>query len=128
MLSARQIEILKILNVQLEGLLKMKFSERKQLLESKYQEYQNKIQISQIAAANTYPTILSSNSTATIEHEASTSQINQQVLQYLHCRGLNEDKATGLIISGYCKDVLQNLPFEFAVEARNLLQMKIEGF
>jgi Fe-S cluster assembly scaffold protein SufB len=128
MFNTRQLEILKILNLDLEEVLKLQPDQKKLVLQKSYQKYQNQIKGTQISSANTYPTIVSASSTAVIEHEASTSRINQQVLEFLESRGLKQDQAISLVVSGYCRDVLQNLPFEFAVEARNLLQMKIEGF
>ncbi len=77
--------------------------------------------------ANTFPYIEVKNSTAVVEHEASTSKINAEQLFYLRSRGLDTEAAVALIINGFCKDVFKELPMEFAVEAIRLLEMKLEG-
>ena len=78
-------------------------------------------------SANTFPYIEVKNSTATLEHEASTSKINAEQVFYLKSRGLDMEAAISLIINGFCKEVFNELPMEFAVEAVRLLQMKLEG-
>lgn len=78
-------------------------------------------------SANTFPYIEIKNSTATMEHEASTSKINAEQLFYLKSRGLEMEEAISLIINGFCKEVFKELPMEFAVEAVKLLEMKLEG-
>jgi len=77
--------------------------------------------------ANTFPYIESSNNTASIEHEATTSKIGEDQIFYLQQRGLSEEDAISLIINGFCKDVFRELPLEFAVEAQKLLGIKLEG-
>lgn len=77
--------------------------------------------------ANTFPYIQVSNSTAKIEHEASTSKIGEEQIFYFLQRGINMEEAVSLIISGFCKDVFTELPMEFAVEADKLLSLKLEG-
>ena len=67
------------------------------------------------------------NKTATIEHEASTSRISEDQLFYLRSRGLDMEKSISMLVNGFCKDVFQQLPMEFAVEATNLLSYKLEG-
>ena len=83
--------------------------------------------IGDTCAAHTFPYIESRNSTATIEHEATTSKISEDQLFYCNQRGLSEDNAVTLIVNGYCKEVLRKLPLEFAVEAQNLLALSLEG-
>jgi Fe-S cluster assembly protein SufB len=78
-------------------------------------------------AANTYPIINVKNSSSTIEHEATTSKISEDVIFYLNQRGISTEDAISLIIHGYAKEVLQNLPMEFAVEAKQLLSISLEG-
>jgi len=78
-------------------------------------------------SANTFPYIEVKNSSATMEHEASTSKINQEQIFYLLSRGIDIEGAISLIINGFCKDVFKELPMEFAVEAVKLLEMKLEG-
>ena len=77
--------------------------------------------------AHTVPYIESSNSDSTIEHEATTSKINEAQLFYCMQRGLNSEDAVGLIVNGFCKEVLQHLPMEFAVEAQKLVAISLEG-
>lgn len=78
-------------------------------------------------SANTFPYIEVKNSTAVLEHEASTSKINADQIFYLQSRGLDLEGAISLIINGFCKEVFKELPLEFAVEAVKLLEMKLEG-
>lgn len=77
--------------------------------------------------ANTFPYIESANSTASIEHEATTSKIGEDQIFYLQQRGLDEENAISMIINGFCKEVFKELPMEFAVEATKLLSIKLEG-
>ncbi|GAN55068.1 Fe-S cluster assembly protein SufB [Tanticharoenia sakaeratensis] len=77
--------------------------------------------------AHTVPYIENRNMTARIEHEATTSKISEDQLFYCRSRGLSEEDAVGLIVNGFCKDVLKELPMEFAVEAQKLLQISLEG-
>ena len=77
--------------------------------------------------AHTVPYIDSKNSSAIIEHEASTSKINEDQLFYCRQRGLSHEDAVSLIVSGFCKQVLQELPMEFAVEAQKLVSISLEG-
>jgi Fe-S cluster assembly protein SufB len=77
--------------------------------------------------ANTFPYIQVSNPTAKVEHEASTSKIGEDQLFYFAQRGIGAEEAVSMIINGFCKDVFQQLPMEFAVEATKLLGLKLEG-
>ena len=77
-------------------------------------------------AAHTLPTIEAANGTAVVEHEASTCRMNEQQLFYLQSRGLSREEAIQLIVSGFCKAVLSELPLEFAEEAKKLLALKLE--
>lgn len=77
--------------------------------------------------AHTVPYIESSNSDSMVEHEATTSKINEEQLFYCMQRGLNSEDAIGLIVNGFCKEVLQHLPMEFAVEAQKLVAISLEG-
>ena len=77
--------------------------------------------------ANTFPYIQVHNSTATVEHEASTSKIGEEQLFYFAQRGIGAEEAVSMIINGFCKTVFQQLPMEFAVEATKLLGLKLEG-
>ena len=67
------------------------------------------------------------NSSANIEHEATTSKISDEQLFYCNQRGLNQEEAVSLIVNGFCKEVLQQLPMEFAVEAQKLVGISLEG-
>ncbi|HXK21868.1 MAG TPA: Fe-S cluster assembly protein SufB [Myxococcota bacterium] len=77
--------------------------------------------------AHTFPYIEVKNSSATVEHEATTSKIGEDQLFYCRQRGLSEEDAVSMIVSGFCKEVLRELPMEFAVEAQNLLGLSLEG-
>ncbi|QIB32467.1 Fe-S cluster assembly protein SufB [Ancylobacter pratisalsi] len=77
--------------------------------------------------AHTVPYIESKNSSAQFEHEATTSKISDDQLFYCQQRGLDPEEATALIVNGFVKDVLQQLPMEFAVEAQKLIQVSLEG-
>ena len=77
--------------------------------------------------AHTYPYIDVRNSTAQVEHEASTSKIGEDQLFYCRQRGLSEEDAVSMIVNGFCKEVFRELPMEFAVEAQKLLGVSLEG-
>ena len=77
--------------------------------------------------ANTFPYIQVNNPSAKVEHEASTSKIGEDQLFYFAQRGIGAEEAVSMIINGFCKDVFQQLPMEFAVEATKLLGLKLEG-
>jgi Fe-S cluster assembly protein SufB len=79
------------------------------------------------AQANTFPYIQVENNTAKVEHEASTSKIGEEQLFYFAQRGISPEDAVSMMISGFCKDVFNQLPMEFAVEADRLLSLKLEG-
>lgn len=83
--------------------------------------------IGQTCGAHTFPYIESSNPTAKVEHEATTSRVGEDQIFYLQQRGISEDDAISLIVNGFCKEVLKELPMEFAVEANKLLGIKLEG-
>ena len=77
--------------------------------------------------AHTFPYIETRNPSATVEHEASTSKISEDQLFYCLQRGIGEEDAVNMIVSGFCKTVFKELPMEFAVEAQNLLAVSLEG-
>ncbi len=83
--------------------------------------------IGEQCGANTFPYIQVGNPGATVEHEASTSKIGEDQLFYFAQRGVGAEEAVSMIINGFCKDVFQQLPMEFAVEATKLLGLKLEG-
>jgi Fe-S cluster assembly protein SufB len=77
--------------------------------------------------AHTFPYIEVQNNSATLEHEASTSKIGEDQIFYCKSRGLSAEHAVSMIVSGFCREVFQNLPMEFAVEAQQLLGITLEG-
>ena len=79
------------------------------------------------SGAHTVPYIDSKNKSSVIEHEASTSKINEEQLYYCRQRGLTHEDAVSLIVNGFCKQVLQEIPMEFAVEAQKLVSISLEG-
>ncbi len=83
--------------------------------------------LSDKCGAHTYPYIECNNKTAKIEHEATTSKIGEDQLFYCNQRGIKTEKAISLIVNGFCKNVMDNLPMEFAVEAKKLLEISLEG-
>lgn len=83
--------------------------------------------VGQQSGAHTFPYIQVANSSSQIEHEASTSKIGEDQLFYFAQRGIDAETAVSMIINGFCKDVFQQLPMEFAVEATALLSFKLEG-
>ena len=77
--------------------------------------------------AHTFPYIEVNNSTSKVEHEATTSKIEEDILFYCNQRGLATEEATNMIVNGFCKEVMKQLPMEFAVEAQKLLGISLEG-
>ena len=77
--------------------------------------------------AHTFPYLEANNSTAQVEHEATTSKIGADQIFYLNQRGISTEDAVRMIVNGYCKQVFKQLPMEFAVEATRLLSMSLEG-
>ncbi|MEO1014151.1 MAG: Fe-S cluster assembly protein SufB [Pseudomonadota bacterium] len=77
--------------------------------------------------AHTVPYVESANPGAVLEHEATTSRLSEDQLFYCQQRGLNEEEAVALLVNGFCKEVLQELPMEFAVEAQKLVSVSLEG-
>lgn len=78
-------------------------------------------------SANTFPYIETANATSEVEHEASTSKMNEEQLFYLQARGINREDAINMIVNGFCKEVFRELPLEFAAEAQKLLTLKLEN-
>ena len=83
--------------------------------------------IGSLCGAHTFPDIRTDNSTAVVEHEATTSKISEDQLFYCNQRGIGPEESVGLIVNGYAREVLSKLPMEFAVEAQKLLQVSLEG-
>jgi Fe-S cluster assembly protein SufB len=77
--------------------------------------------------AHTFPYIDVRNTTSDVEHEASTTKIAEDQLFYCQARGIDEEDAVSLIVNGFCKEVFNELPMEFAVEANKLLAVSLEG-
>jgi len=78
-------------------------------------------------SANTFPYIECGNNSSEVEHEASTSKMNEEQVFYLQSRGLSAENAINLIVNGFCKEVIRELPLEFAQEAQQLLTLKLEN-
>lgn len=83
--------------------------------------------LSDTCGAHTFPYIETSNANAIIEHEATTSKVSEEQVFYLRQRGLSEEEAVSLIVNGFCREVLKELPMEFAVEAQKLVGISLEG-
>ncbi len=83
--------------------------------------------LSSTSGAHTFPYIDVHNPDAVVEHEATTSKISEDQLFYCNQRGIPTEKAVGLIVNGYAKEVMNKLPMEFAVEAQKLLSVSLEG-
>jgi Fe-S cluster assembly protein SufB len=83
--------------------------------------------MSDTCGAHTFPYIEVQNSTATVEHEATTSKVSEDQVFYCRQRGMTEEDAVHLIVNGFCKEVFRQLPMEFAVEAQKLLEVSLEG-
>ena len=83
--------------------------------------------VGKAAEAHTYPYVDVQRHDAQVEHEASTSKLSEDQLFYLRSRGIAQEDAVGAIVNGFCKDVLEVLPLEFAAEARKLLALKLEN-
>lgn len=77
-------------------------------------------------SANTFPYIEVGNASSQVEHEASTSKMNEEQLFYFQSRGISKEDAVSMIVNGFCKEVLEELPLEFATEAKKLLALKLE--
>ena len=77
--------------------------------------------------AHTFPYIEVKNTTARVEHEASTSKIGEDQIFYCQQRGISSEGAVSMIVNGFCKEVFRELPMEFAVEAQKLLGVSLEG-
>ena len=78
-------------------------------------------------SAHTVPYIECRNNSATVEHEATTSKISEDQLFYCRQRGIDQEAAVALVVNGFCREVLQQLPMEFAVEAQKLVGLSLEG-
>jgi Fe-S cluster assembly protein SufB len=78
-------------------------------------------------SANTFPYIEVGNALSQVEHEASTSKMNEEQLFYFQSRGISKEDAVSMIVNGFCKDVIKELPLEFAAEAQKLLAIKLEN-
>ncbi|MDX8402902.1 MAG: Fe-S cluster assembly protein SufB [Mariprofundaceae bacterium] len=83
--------------------------------------------LGKMCGAHTFPYVEVKNSTAIVEHEATTSKIGEDQLFYCQQRGLSEEDAVSLIVNGFCKEVFNELPMEFAVEANRLMEVSLEG-
>ncbi len=82
--------------------------------------------VGDLCSANTFPYIEVSNASSQVEHEASTSKMSEEQIFYLQSRGISKEHAIHMIVNGFCKEVIRELPLEFAVEAQKLLTLKLE--
>jgi hypothetical protein len=119
-LTEREKQILLILDIRAQD-----YSDKLILREAIIQRYKSYVDTQRIQS-NTVVDIEVDNEDSIVEHEAVTGKISEQILYYLMSRGLDEDKAVSMFVSGYFREVFVNLPFEFAVEAKKLVEMKIE--
>jgi Fe-S cluster assembly protein SufB len=87
----------------------------------------NSLLLNDTCGAHTFPYIEVGNKSSVVEHEATTSKIGEDQIFYCNQRGIDTEKAIGMIVNGYAKEVLNKLPMEFAVEAQKLLQISLEG-
>ena len=83
--------------------------------------------IGELCGAHTFPYIEVSRHDAQVEHEATTSKVSEDQMFYCQQRGLSAEEAVALIVTGFCREVLNELPMEFAVEANKLLSVSLEG-
>ena len=83
--------------------------------------------IGKTCGSHTVPYIENDCKNAILEHEATTSKISDEQLFYCKQRGISEEDAVGLIVNGFCKEVMQKLPMEFAIEASKLIEISLEG-
>jgi Fe-S cluster assembly protein SufB len=83
--------------------------------------------VGDLCSANTFPYIEVSNASSQVEHEASTSKMSEDQVFYLQARGISKENAVHMIVNGFCKEVIQELPLEFAAEAQKLLTLKLEN-
>jgi Fe-S cluster assembly protein SufB len=83
--------------------------------------------MSDTCGAHTFPYLEVDNPTATVEHEATTSKVGEDQIFYLNQRGISTEDAVNMIVNGFCKEVFNELPMEFAVEATKLLALSLEG-
>jgi Fe-S cluster assembly protein SufB len=83
--------------------------------------------IGDLCGAHTFPYIEVGNTSATVEHEATTTKIGEDQIFYCNQRGIGTEDAVNMIVNGFCKEVFRELPMEFAVEAQKLLGVSLEG-
>jgi Fe-S cluster assembly protein SufB len=77
--------------------------------------------------ALTIPVVQQYNNSSVVEHEASAGKVSEEALYYLKSRGMDDEDALNCIVNGFCKDIFQHLPLEFAAEANKLLSVTLEG-
>jgi Fe-S cluster assembly protein SufB len=85
------------------------------------------LMIGENCGAHTFPIMDVNNASAKVEHEASTTKVDEQKLQYCMARGLTEEQAVSMVVNGFCKPIFKVLPLEFAVEAQQLMEVSLEG-
>ena len=120
--SNREKEILEILGIDPDDFeSKNKFVKE---IKKKYSIYKKNLPK---PSSNAIPKIIINNNTSTVEHEASVGRVSEKQLFYLRTRGLNIDSAISLIITKNFSEILSNLPLEFAIEARKLIEMNLSS-
>jgi Fe-S cluster assembly scaffold protein SufB len=120
-LTNREKEILEILEVDLSSFMNKKNLVDK--IKSSYKSYKKTISK---PSSSAIPKIIISNNSSTVEHEASVGKVSEKQLFYLRTRGLDQNAAISLIITKNFSEILSNLPLEFAIEARKLIEMNLE--
>ena len=134
-LNTKDIQKLLTIGITTQQIQILDSTELTDLIQEQYSKYLSNRSLNHLlieptdnySTANTYPTIICANPNSSIEHEASTSKINEQILFFLQSRGLSMEQSVSLVVSGFCDEVMSNLPFEFAVEAKKLLEINMEG-
>jgi Fe-S cluster assembly protein SufB len=120
-LTKREKEILEILNIDLSHIGDQ--TEIAELIQKNYTKYKKNLAR---PSSSAIPKIIVGNITSTVEHEASVGRVSEKQLFYLRTRGLDQNAAISLIITKNFSEILSNLPLEFAIEARKLIEMNLE--
>jgi hypothetical protein len=119
-LTKREKEILEILGIDPDENLT-----RKELLEKVKKNYEVFKNTRGKPTSNAFPNIIIGNKTSTVEHEASVGRVSEKQLFYLQTRGLNKNSAISLIVTNNFSEILSNLPLEFAIEAKKLIEVNL---
>jgi Fe-S cluster assembly scaffold protein SufB len=120
-LTKREKEILEILEID-----PTEFVDKKELVKKIKSSYKSYKKTTSKPSSSAIPEIIVSNNSSTVEHEASVGKVSERKLFYLKTRGLDQNSAISLIITKSFSEILTNLPLEFAIEARKLIEMNLE--